>query len=69
MVLDDVTTCYSVLYNRVRIIMFLVFDFMKMEILMFDVQIMHAKSCSDLYRVVGEDFWLATWCNSTAFEG
>ncbi|CAL5369422.1 unnamed protein product [Camellia sinensis] len=26
-------------------------------------------SCSDLYRVVGEDFWLATWCNSTAFEG
>ncbi|ESW27855.1 hypothetical protein PHAVU_003G238000 [Phaseolus vulgaris] len=32
-------------------------------------EIMHAKSCSDLYRVVGEDFWLATWCNSTAFEG
>ncbi|XP_027345118.1 suppressor of RPS4-RLD 1-like isoform X2 [Abrus precatorius] len=31
-------------------------------------EIMHAKSCSDLYRVVGEDFWLATWCNSTAFE-
>ncbi|XP_054810683.1 suppressor of RPS4-RLD 1 isoform X2 [Prosopis cineraria] len=31
--------------------------------------IMHAKSCSDLHRVVGEDFWLATWCNSTAFEG
>ncbi|KAK7263223.1 hypothetical protein RJT34_30810 [Clitoria ternatea] len=31
--------------------------------------IMNAKSCSDLYRVVGEDFWLATWCNSTAFEG
>ncbi|EXB28734.1 Tetratricopeptide repeat protein 13 [Morus notabilis] len=31
--------------------------------------IMQAKSCSDLYRVVGEDFWLATWCNSTAFEG
>lgn len=28
-----------------------------------------AKSCSDLYRVVGEDFWLATWCNSTAIEG
>jgi len=36
---------------------------------MFGMQIMHAKSCSDLYRVVGEDFWLATWCNSTAFEG
>ncbi|XP_047180325.1 suppressor of RPS4-RLD 1-like [Vigna umbellata] len=32
-------------------------------------EIMHAKSCSDLYRVVGEDFWLATWCNSTAVEG
>ncbi|KAI9113425.1 hypothetical protein K1719_015352 [Acacia pycnantha] len=31
--------------------------------------IMHAKSCSDLHRVVGEDFWLATWCNSAAFEG
>ncbi|XP_023517940.1 suppressor of RPS4-RLD 1 [Cucurbita pepo subsp. pepo] len=31
--------------------------------------IMEAKSCSDLYKVVGEDFWLATWCNSTAFEG
>ncbi|KAF7809893.1 suppressor of RPS4-RLD 1 [Senna tora] len=31
--------------------------------------IMLAKSCSDLYRVVGEDFWLATWCNSTAYEG
>lgn len=30
--------------------------------------ILGANSCSDLYRVVGEDFWLATWCNS-AFEG
>ncbi|RWR81440.1 suppressor of RPS4-RLD 1 [Cinnamomum micranthum f. kanehirae] len=28
-----------------------------------------AESCSDLYSVVGEDFWLATKCNSTAFEG
>ncbi|KAH9663845.1 Suppressor of RPS4-RLD 1 [Citrus sinensis] len=28
-----------------------------------------AKSCDALYKVVGEDFWLATWCNSTAFEG
>ncbi|XP_043709211.1 suppressor of RPS4-RLD 1-like [Telopea speciosissima] len=32
-------------------------------------KIMHAQSCSDLYDVVGEDFWLATWCESTAFEG
>ncbi|KAL5556850.1 hypothetical protein UlMin_039086 [Ulmus minor] len=32
-------------------------------------EIMDAKSCSDLYRIVGEDFWLATWCRSTAFEG
>lgn len=32
-------------------------------------QIMQAKTCGDLYRVVGEDFWLATWCNSTAVEG
>ncbi|KAJ9177336.1 hypothetical protein P3X46_012567 [Hevea brasiliensis] len=31
--------------------------------------IMDAKTCSDLYKVVGEDFWLATWCNSTAVEG
>uniref|UniRef100_A0A2P2MBV0 Uncharacterized protein n=1 Tax=Rhizophora mucronata TaxID=61149 RepID=A0A2P2MBV0_RHIMU len=31
--------------------------------------IMDAKTCSDLYNIVGEDFWLATWCNSTAFEG
>ncbi|KAK4749428.1 hypothetical protein SAY87_026877 [Trapa incisa] len=32
-------------------------------------EIMDANSCSDLYKAVGEDFWLATWCNSTAFEG
>ncbi|KAJ7952789.1 suppressor of RPS4-RLD 1 [Quillaja saponaria] len=31
--------------------------------------VMHGKSCSDLYRAVGEDFWLATRCNSTALEG
>ncbi|CAK7337777.1 unnamed protein product [Dovyalis caffra] len=31
--------------------------------------IIDAKNCSDLYKVVGEDYWLATWCNSTAFEG
>lgn len=32
-------------------------------------EILKAETCSDLYNVVGEDFWLATWCNSTAFEG
>ncbi|XP_024959887.1 suppressor of RPS4-RLD 1 isoform X1 [Cynara cardunculus var. scolymus] len=32
-------------------------------------EILKAESCSDLYKVVGEDFWLATWCKSTAFEG
>ncbi|GAV58758.1 TPR_1 domain-containing protein/TPR_11 domain-containing protein [Cephalotus follicularis] len=32
-------------------------------------EIMNAKNCSDLYKAVGEDFWLATWCNSMAFEG
>ncbi|RYQ80817.1 hypothetical protein Ahy_Scaffold1g106965 isoform H [Arachis hypogaea] len=32
-------------------------------------EVIHAKSCSDLYNIVGEDFWSATWCNSTAFEG
>ncbi|CAN1324635.1 Suppressor of RPS4-RLD 1 [Linum perenne] len=31
--------------------------------------ILVAETCSDIYRAVGEDFWLATWCNSTAFEG
>ncbi|XP_022751228.1 suppressor of RPS4-RLD 1-like isoform X2 [Durio zibethinus] len=31
--------------------------------------IVHAKSCNDLYDIVGEDFWLATWCNSTGVEG
>ncbi|XP_061948609.1 suppressor of RPS4-RLD 1 isoform X2 [Populus nigra] len=30
--------------------------------------IIDAKNCSDLYNVVGEDFWLATLCSSTAFE-
>ncbi|KAL2522527.1 Suppressor of RPS4-RLD 1 [Forsythia ovata] len=32
-------------------------------------EIMNAESCSDLYKTIGEDFWLATWCNSTAIEG
>ncbi|XP_010271758.1 PREDICTED: suppressor of RPS4-RLD 1 [Nelumbo nucifera] len=31
--------------------------------------VMNAETCCDLYNVVGEDFWLATWCKSTAFEG
>ncbi|KAL9378264.1 hypothetical protein Peur_029599 [Populus x canadensis] len=30
--------------------------------------IIDAKNCSDLYNVVGEDFWLATLCSSIAFE-
>ncbi|RZB78431.1 Suppressor of RPS4-RLD 1 [Glycine soja] len=32
-------------------------------------EVIHANSVSDLYNVVGEDFWSSTWCNSTAFEG
>ncbi|KAJ4963031.1 hypothetical protein NE237_022970 [Protea cynaroides] len=32
-------------------------------------KIMQAEFCSDLYDIVGEDFWLATRCESTAFEG
>ncbi|XP_020091961.1 suppressor of RPS4-RLD 1 isoform X2 [Ananas comosus] len=32
-------------------------------------RISNAVSCSDLYNVVGENFWVATTCNSTAFEG
>jgi len=43
--------------------------FMKLETSIFDVQVIHANSVSDLYNVVGEDFWSSTWCNSTAFEG
>ncbi|KAF6147583.1 hypothetical protein GIB67_035340 [Kingdonia uniflora] len=31
--------------------------------------IVQAESHSDLYQVIGEDFWLATSCSSTAFEG
>jgi len=33
------------------------------------VQLMVAETCSDLYKIVGEDFWVATWCNSMASEG
>lgn len=32
-------------------------------------EIMQAESCSDLHRIIGEDFWLATWCDSTANKG
>ncbi|KAG8384306.1 hypothetical protein BUALT_Bualt04G0104600 [Buddleja alternifolia] len=32
-------------------------------------EIVNAESCSDLYRIVGDDFWLSTLCNSMAFEG
>lgn len=31
--------------------------------------IMRADSCADLHKIVGEDFWVSTWCNSMAFEG
>lgn len=30
---------------------------------------MNAESFSDLHKIIGEDFWLASWCNSTAIEG
>lgn len=33
------------------------------------MQIMRAKTCDELHKVVGEDFWVATWCDSNAFEG
>ncbi|KAG9440274.1 hypothetical protein H6P81_020439 [Aristolochia fimbriata] len=32
-------------------------------------KIKNARSCSDLYTIVGEDFWVSTSCYSTAFEG
>ncbi|MFS8010859.1 putative tetratricopeptide-like helical domain superfamily [Helianthus anomalus] len=32
-------------------------------------EFLKAESCADLYKVVGEDFWLATWCNSMAYAG
>jgi len=28
-----------------------------------------ASSCSDLYKLVGENFWVSTTCDSTAYEG
>ncbi|CAA6657494.1 unnamed protein product [Spirodela intermedia] len=31
--------------------------------------IINAKSCSDIYGVIGESFWVATSCESTAFDG
>lgn len=30
--------------------------------------IMHAESCSDLYGIVGETFWVSTTCHSVAFD-
>jgi hypothetical protein len=33
------------------------------------VQIEIASSCSDLYHVVGETYWVATRCDSMAFRG
>ncbi|XP_010446657.1 PREDICTED: suppressor of RPS4-RLD 1-like [Camelina sativa] len=32
-------------------------------------EIMRAETCDELHKTVGEDFWVATWCNSTATEG
>ncbi|EOA15941.1 hypothetical protein CARUB_v10004035mg [Capsella rubella] len=32
-------------------------------------EIMRAETCDELHKVVGEDFWVATWCDSTALEG
>ncbi|XP_042064943.1 suppressor of RPS4-RLD 1-like [Salvia splendens] len=32
-------------------------------------EILNAESCSDLYKAVGQDFWLTTWCHSMAVEG
>ncbi|CAD5169559.1 unnamed protein product [Musa acuminata subsp. malaccensis] len=32
-------------------------------------KIIHAGSCSDLYGVIDENFWVGTTCESTAFEG
>lgn len=33
------------------------------------LQIEIASSCSDLYHVVGETYWVATRCDSMAFRG
>lgn len=32
-------------------------------------KIAHVESCSDLYGIVGKNFWVPTMCDSTAFEG
>ncbi|XP_020586512.1 suppressor of RPS4-RLD 1 isoform X2 [Phalaenopsis equestris] len=32
-------------------------------------KIAHVESCSDLYGIVGKSFWVATMCDSAAFEG
>ncbi|KAG2245458.1 hypothetical protein Bca52824_092692 [Brassica carinata] len=31
-------------------------------------EIMRAETCEELHKLVCEDFWVATWCHSTAFE-
>lgn len=30
---------------------------------------MRAETCDELHKIVGEDFWVATWCDSTGSEG
>ncbi|ANM67905.1 Tetratricopeptide repeat [Arabidopsis thaliana x Arabidopsis arenosa] len=32
-------------------------------------KIMRAETCDELHNIVGEDFWVATWCDSTGSEG
>ncbi|KAL0926810.1 hypothetical protein M5K25_003061 [Dendrobium thyrsiflorum] len=32
-------------------------------------KIAHVESCSDLYGIIGKNFWVTTTCDSTAFEG
>ncbi|CAH8274011.1 unnamed protein product [Arabidopsis lyrata] len=32
-------------------------------------KIMRAETCDELHKIVGEDFWVATWCDSTGSEG
>ncbi|EPS60222.1 hypothetical protein M569_14582, partial [Genlisea aurea] len=31
-------------------------------------EIMNAESCLDLYKAVGQEFWLATWCDTTSVD-
>ncbi|KAI4330750.1 hypothetical protein MLD38_029007 [Melastoma candidum] len=32
-------------------------------------EILQSNSRADIYKIVGEDFWLSTWCDSTASQG